>query len=235
MSTIFKIDFDFTRADQTAILKKLQERNYKLLGYKGAAGPSQAKDVVPTWFAEDCIDMFGAVEIDYEPKYKVYVFNEHPLAANTIIQMQSSSLEIGLGTSITFNADGTFTDVSTAQDGVITVFNNRPGDTPDVTIGLAALVNGVYKPFCAFTSTSQSSVSMEPKETVCLFVAQTDMVSGSVAGNLTSPGCSFPLDANHIQYDLQLVSGTNAIEAIPGATPVTSVTSGAALIDLLNK
>jgi hypothetical protein len=232
--TIFTIDFDFTGAVQNQILSYLQQNNYTLYGFKGATGPNQVTAGLPVWFAEPCQEMFGHVEIDYEPLYKVYVFNQAVIGANTTIQMQAMSAAVPLGTALTFNADGTFSASGTATPGLITVANNRPAGTNNVTIGLAAYVNGLYAPFCAFTCTPMGSVSMEPNETVCLFAAQPSLQSGSVIGNAAAPGCTFEFNASTISYNLEFIGSTYGITNAPGGAPVTAISSGASLIQLLN-
>lgn len=233
-TTIFSINFDFTSSEQKAILQYLQQNNYKLMGYKGASGPNQVSTGVPAWFAINYSDMFGAVEIDYEPKYKVYVFNKSTIGTNTTIQMQALSDEVPLGTAVVFHQDGSFSTNGSAPAGVITVKNERGAGTPNITIGLAAKVNGQYLPFCAFTCTPLGSVSMEPNEKVVLFAAQTNMTSGSVTGNATAPGCNFIFSAQNVEYDLQMIAGTYGIESVPGTAPVNPVLSGESLTQLLN-
>lgn len=234
MATIFQIDFDFTSSEQKSILQYLQANNYKLMGYKGASGPNQVASGVPAWFAVNYADMFGTVEIDYEPLYKVYVFNKSDIGTNTTIQMQALSDEIPLGTAVTFHQDGSFSTNGSAPAGVITVKNERGAGSPNITVGLAAKVNGEYLPFCAFICTPQGSVSMEPNEKVVLFAAQTSMTSGSVTGNATAPGCNFVFSASNIQYDLEMIPGTYGIQSVPGKAPVTPVSSGSSLTQLLN-
>jgi hypothetical protein len=232
--TVYVIDFDFTSADQQTILSYLQVNNYTLLGYKGATGPNQVSSGLPTWFAEPYVEMFGNVEIDYEPLYKVYVYNKANIGTNTTISMECLSVELPLGTAVQFNSDGTFSVIGNANPGIITVLNNRPAGTSNITIGLAAKVNGNYAPFCAFTCTPQGSVSMEPNEKVCLFAAQTNMVSGSVVGNAAAPGCTFVFNASNIEYDLQMIASTYGITSASGGRPVTIISSGASLTQLLN-
>ncbi|AZA80530.1 hypothetical protein C1637_22615 [Chryseobacterium lactis] len=233
-ATVFSIDFDFTSSDQKAILQYLQQNGYKLMGYKGASGPNQVSSGVPAWFAVSYQEMFGTVEIDYEPKYKVYVFNKSTIGTNTTIQMQALSDEVPLGTAVTFHQDGSFSATSGAPAGIITVKNERGSGTSNITVGLAAKVNGQFLPFCAFTCTPQGSVSMEPNEKVVLFAAQTSMTSGSVTGNATAPGCNFVFSAQNIQYNLQMIAGTYGIESVPGTAPVNPVSSGESLTQLLN-
>ncbi|MBE0391981.1 hypothetical protein [Flavobacterium sp. PL002] len=233
-ATIFTMDFDFTDASQRTILKYLQTNKYKLFGYKGASGPNQISSGLPTWFAVPYIEMFGSVEIDYEPLYKVYVFNKAVIGANTTIKMEVLSIELPLGTAIQFNSDGTFSTIGSAKPGTISILNNRPSGTTDVTVGLAAKVNGDYAPFCAFTSTPQGTVSMEPNEKVVLFAAQTNIVSGAVIGNAASPGCTFMFNASNINYNLEMIPSTYGITSAAGGLPVTAITSGASLSQLLN-
>lgn len=236
VGTIFTIDFDFTSAIQNQYLAYLQKNGYTLYGFKGATGPNQVTAGLPVWFAESFEEMFGVVEIDYEPLYKVYVFNQAVIGANTTIQMQVMSKEVPLGTALIFNTDGTFsTDPGAGKPGVITVKNNRGAGTSNVTIGLAAYVKGAYAPFCAFTSTPQSSLSMEPRETVCLFAAQPSLQSGSVLGNAAAPGCTFEFNASNISYNLEMIGSTFGITSAPGGTPVTEISSGESLMKLLNK
>lgn len=232
--TIFSIDFDFTTAPQKAILAYLQANNYSLFGYKGASGPNQVSSGLPTWFAVPYVEMFGNVDIEYEPLYKVYVYNKAIIGTNTTIKMEALSAEIPLGKSVQFNPDGTFSVMGNAKPGVITVLNTRPAGTTNVTVGLAAKVNGEYAPFCAFTCTPQGSVSMEPNEKVCLFAAQTNLVSGSVVGNATAPGCTFMFNASNIAYSLEMIPSTYGITNAPGGAPVTEISSGASLVQLLN-
>jgi hypothetical protein len=232
--TIYTIGFDFTSNEQKSILQYLQANNYSLFGYKGASGPNQVAAGLPTWFKVPYVGVFGSVEIDYEPMYKVYVFNQAVIGTNTTIKMQAMSMEFPLGTALQFNPDGTFSKMGTAPAGTITVLNTRPAGTDNVTVGLAAKVNGEYQPFCAFTCTPQGSVSMAPNEKVCLFAAQTSLQSGSVLGNMTAPGCTFEFNSSNVNYNLLMIPSTYGIESAPGSLPVTAVSSGASLSQLLN-
>jgi hypothetical protein len=232
--TVYKIDFDFTGAEQKAILQLLQQNNFQLLAYKGASGPNQIASGLPTWFARPFTQIFGQVEIDYEPLYKVFVYNKAVIGTNTTIQMQSISDEIGLGNSLIFNMDGSFSPgtVNPPADTIV-LQNYSPAGNPNVTVGLAAKVDGVYLPFCAFTSTPQGSIAMTPRETVCMFAAQTALVSGSVIANATAPGCMFSFSAQDMEYDLAVAPSTYALISA-GTTPVKAVPSGSNLSLLLN-
>ena len=75
---------------------------------------------------------------------------------------------------------------------------------------------------------------MEPNEKVVLFAAQTSMVSGSVTGNASAPGCTFEFNASNIKYTLEMTASTYGIHSAPGGAPVTETTSGESLTQLLN-
>jgi hypothetical protein len=178
--------------------------------------------------------MFGIVEIDYTPMYKVYVYNQATIGANTTIQMQVLSGEVGLGSALVFNQNGSFSvgSAPTPKDS-ISVLNNTAAGTPNITIGLAARVGNQYLPFCAFTSTPQSTIAMTPHEDVALFAAQTTLVSGSVTAVAVAPGCEFSFSAATPGYDLAILPSSYQIVSA-GAPPVTAVPSGSDLALLLN-
>lgn len=231
--TVFNINFDFNSAEQKTILEQLQKAGYSLFGYKGASGPEQIDSGLPTWFKVPFLEMFGNVDIDYEPVYKVYAFNKASIGTNTIIRMEVLSEELTLGTEVQFNPDGSFSTLGPAKEGTISVLNTRPEGTSDITIGLAAKVNGIYQPFCAFTCTPQGSVNMEPNEKICLFAAKSNIVSGSVIGNAAAPGCTFNFNSQNIIYDLDMIPSTYGITSAPGGNPVNAVKSNESLIQLL--
>lgn len=230
----YQIEFDFTSDEQREILQYLQVNNYRLLGYKGAVGINQVFSGVPVWFSIPYDNIFGLLEIDCEPRYKVYVFNKADISVNTTIMMQALSDEIPLGARVEFNSDGSFRTVAGGTEGEITVQNNRPPGTPPVTIGLAAKVNGQYQPFCAFICNSQGNVSMRPNERIILFASQTNMTSGSITGHTTNSGCSFMFSTQNINYNLRMLPTTHGITHVPGAAPVMPVSSGTSLVPILN-
>jgi hypothetical protein len=231
--TTFSMDFDFTSSSQAAILGQLQAENFVLLAYKGATGSSQVTAGLPTWFAVPFGDLFGVVAINYTPQYKVYVFNQATIAANTVIQMEVLSDEIGLGTSLNFSQEGQFTSAGTSPAGTITLTNQRPAGTPNVTVGLAGLVNlptgSQYLPFCAFTLTPLGSIEMAPIERVAMMAAQMNVQSGNVQANASAPGCSFAFNSSDVLYKLMVEPSTFTITSQPGGNPVTPLTSGQAL------
>jgi hypothetical protein len=240
MSTQYTMSFDFQSQDQKDVLQQLQAGDYTLLAYKGATGEgaSQVSVGLPTWFAVPFSEIFGEVEIDYTPQYKVYVFNQATIAANTVIQMQVLSNEIGLGNSLNFNEDGSFTSAGSSPDGTITLHNLRDAGTSNITVGLAGLVNlptgaSQYLPFCAFTLTPLGSVEMMPAENIAMMAAQVSLQSGNVQANASAPGCTFTFDSSDVNYQLMVTPSTLAITNQPQTLPVTAISSGQAL-DFLN-
>ncbi len=239
--TTFTIEFDFNSADQNSVLTNLQAQGYNLLAYKGAVGPNQLTAGVPTWFSVPFGDMFGLVDIDYSPQYKLFVTAQANIAANTTIQMQSISTALPLGSAQTFTSNGTF--VSGGVDNVpvdsIGLFNNRPAGTPPLTVGLAGLVTtpsggSQYLPFCAFTLNPQGSIVMKPLETILLVAAQQNLQSGNVQANVSAPGCTFAFSASTIEYDLQILPSTYAITNLPGKPSVLPVSSGSTIGTIIN-
>lgn len=231
--TKYEIGFNFTNAKQKELLKYLQANQYQLIAYKGAKGPNQVSAGLPTWFSVPFGNMFGEVLIDYTPKYKVYVFNSTKIAANTVISTQVLSAEIGLGNTLCFEQDGSFTAAGASGDGTITLRDNRPPGTPDVTIGLAGQVTlptgEVYLPFCAFTMTPQGSIIMEPMEQVAIMAARVNLQSGNVQAQASSPGCSFTFSEQTVNYELMVAESTYALISAPGSAAVTPLSSGASL------
>ncbi|MGC5700744.1 hypothetical protein J4P02_11160 [Pseudomonas sp. NFXW11] len=238
--TTFVMDFDFTSADQKAVLSSLQAQGYSLMGYKGAVGPNQLTVGVPTWFSVPFGTMFGLVDIDYTPQYKLYVTTQSNIAANTTIQMQSISGQLPLGSAQTFNSDGSFVagGVQNVPAGSLGLFNNRPAGTPPLTVGLAGLVStpaGVnYLPFCAFTLNPQGSIIMTPLETILLVAAQQGLQSGNVQATVSAPGCTFEFNSSTIEYDLQILPSTFAITNRPNTPSVLPVSSGSTIGTIIN-
>ena len=236
--TTFKIDFDFTSADQKAILEELQAQGYTLLGYKGATGPNQVTSGVPTWFALPFAALFGQVEIDYTPEYKVYVSEQTTIDQNTTIQMAASSSPTALGNALTFNPDGSFTagGVQNVTPASLGLFNNS---ADKVTVGLAGLVNlpgggQAYQPFCAFTLNASGSIVMTPLDNILLVASQRDLQSGNVQATVSAPGCSFTFTNSTIEYDLQMVDNTFAITNQQNKAPVIPVSSGSTISTIVN-
>lgn len=238
--TTFTMEFDFNSADQKAVLTSLQAQGYSLLAYKGAVGPNQLTAGVPTWFSVPFGTMFGLVDINYTPLYKLYVTTQGNIAANTTIVMQSISSALPLGSAQTFNSDGSFVSggVQNVPVDSLGLFNNRPAGTPPLTVGLAGLVNtpsgSQYLPFCAFTLNPQGSIMMKPLETILLVAAQQNLQSGNVQANVSAPGCTFAFSASTIEYDLQVMASTYAITNIPGTPSVLPVSSGSTIGTIVN-
>ncbi|WP_347218461.1 hypothetical protein [Chryseobacterium sp.] len=232
--TLFSMNFDFSTGQQKEILNDLQRNNYKLVGYKGATGNNQITVGVPTWFSIVYSGVFGTLEIDYEPKYKLYAYHRSHIDINTTIVMEELSEEISLGTGMTFNSQARFVKTSDAPEGVITVNDSRPAGSPSLIIGLAAKVDGRHLPFCAFTSSPQEIITIEPNEKTALFALQTNMTPGSLADHINNPGCCFMFSDQNMKYDLQMIPDTYGIENVPGKLPVEPVSPGSSLIQLFS-
>jgi len=203
--TIYKAAFDFGSLEQYQILQELQFNGYKLMGYKGASGPNQITCGLPTWFSESFTKMYGQIEIDCEPLYRVYVFEETDVRTYTTIEMQILSDEYPLGTALVLNSDGSFSvQEGSAPKGTITVLNDRPTGSKNITIGLASKILDQYAPFCAFNSIAQDTVCMRPNDKICLFIAQTNIAEGSMVKNLTGLGCTFEFNSSDVQYNLKM-------------------------------
>lgn len=228
----YTIDFNFTTSDQRAELNYLQTNNYSLIGFKGAEGPQQITVGVPAWFSIPFGNIFGTTTITYRPEYKVYVFNQGQIAAQTTIQMQTLSNPVPLGSALTFQQTGAFASggVANVPGDSIGVLNGTSSTTPTVTVGLAGLVNTAvgwqYLPFCAFTFPPAASIIMRPIEQVLLVAAQLNLTSGNVQANLTGPGAQFIFSAQTPDYPLMIQQNTNAITGVPGGPPVNLVPSG---------
>jgi hypothetical protein len=184
-------------------------------------------------------NMFGQTQIQYRPQYKVYIYNQSQIAAQTEIVMQTLSKPTDLGNSLTFTPTGQFSsgNISNVAGDSIGVSNDRAAGTPAVTIGLAGLVSTpsgeAYLPFCAFNLPPQNSIVMKPLEQVLLVAARLSLKSGSVQANLSAPGCMFEFDSGHQDYPLQIKDGTFALVSA-GKSPVTPVSSGST-VSLVNQ
>lgn len=235
--TAFNMSFDFTSAEQRSVLRKLQADEYQLVAYKGASGPQQISAGLPTWFAVPFGNLFGKVDINYTPRYKVYAFNHAKIAANTTIETTLLSGEVGLGTALNFEQDGRFTSAGAADAGTITLECKRESNRPNITVGLAGLVQlpdgAKFLPFCAFTLTPKGSISMSPTENVALMAARVNLKSGNVQANAAAPGCTFTFDKGNVDYDLMVKDNTFAVTHVPGTAGVQPLGSGNALA-LLN-
>jgi hypothetical protein len=237
--TTFTIEFDFNSADQKAVLSALQAQGYNLLAYKGAVGPNQLTAGVPTWFSVPFGTMFGLVDIDYEPKYKLYVTTQGNIAADTTIQMQSISTALSLGSAQTFNSDGSFVSggVANVPADSLGLFNNRPAGTPDCWPRRPcqhAFGRGPVPAVLCIYPEPQGSIMMKPLETILLVAAQQNLKSGNVQASVSAPGCTFAFSANIIEYDLQVLPSTYAITNQGGKPSVSPVSSGSTIGTIVN-
>jgi len=232
-ATTYDINFDFSSIPAKAILADLQGGKYQLMGYKGASGPGQVSVGLPTWFSLPFTDVMGGkLDVLYTPTYLVYYFDSIDIDENTVIQMSGQSQPVTLGTELILDSLGNFTVGTGGSAGTIQLKNNRPSGTPNLTVGLAASVNGKYAPFCAFTITPLGSIEMTPHENVCLFASQLSLASGTVTASAATPGVMFSFLPGTQTYDLAIAPSTYAVVSAGAATK--PLDSGDAL-NMLNK
>ncbi len=221
--TVYRAIFDFGLTEQDEILKDLQTGGYHLCGYKGATGTNQITSGLPTWFSESFIEMVGLIEIEHEPVYKVYVYEESELKQYQQIEMNYLSDEYALGSIISLNKDGGFSIISSsAPKGCIQLIDNRQDGSKKIIIGLASKIIGRYAPFCAFYSSSQEVITMKPNNQICLFSSQTHIIAGTVIRNLLGMGCSFEFKSTDKFYQLEM---TRLPWGIKQATPDDQITT----------
>lgn len=230
----FTIGFDFSGPDQMRNLRYLQQNGYRLCIYKGASGRGQFTDGLPTWFTIPLVELSGIVEIDYMPKYKVYIFNQPAIAVNTVISMHALSEEVSLGTSLTYGGNGSFRLSSrSARPDSIQIENENLNNNV-ITIGLAALINGKYAPFCAFTLSSRASISITPNEKICIFATHSTLPRGLVVARASAPGCTFSFSASASNYKLLVTDGSYGLTNVNGTPQVTPSNPEELLNYLLN-
>lgn len=199
--TVFNFNFNFERnEDQKNNLKELIDGNFTLCAYKGAKGSG----AIPVWFTETYDNVFGILSVNYTPSYKVFIGALREVSGTTSLNVSKSSAEIGLGKGLAVDKYGNFSTLANKDPLSIALMNNRPNGTPPLTVGLSALVGGEYKPFCTFELKPGGTINMEPLETVLLFAAQTDLVSGSVNATTAAPGCTFPFGQGPTTFPLEI-------------------------------
>ena len=203
--TEYKAVFDFGFPAQYEILGELQENGYKLMGYKGATGTNQVKCGLPTWFSESFIEMYGLIEIDHRPLYRVYVHEESQVDEYSEVEMHFQSDVYPLGTTLQLNADHSFSVIDEkSPTETITLVDNRHHESKNIIVGLASFIIGRFSPFCAFISIAQEKVNMKPNNKICLFTAQTDIKPRQIIQNLTGMGCTFEFNDSQKQIALKV-------------------------------
>jgi len=203
--TAYRAIFNFNSMYQREVLKELKTNGYQLIGYKGATGTNQITTGLPTWFSESFNRMGDLIEIEHEPTYKVYVYEQSELKQYKQIEVDFLSEECALGSVISLNNDGSFTVLNNlAPKGSIQVIDNRDKDGKRIIVGLASKIMGKYTPFCAFYSSAQESINIEPNNKICLFTCQTFIGTGTVIQNLMGMGCSFEFCSTETSYNLEM-------------------------------
>lgn len=103
---VYSINFDFRKKEQKRILEYMQQRGYKLLGFKGAKGDGQVAGI-PVWFSVPYIRMAGEVKNTYQSLYKVY-YVDSSMPSDKSIRMTALSEVVELGSKVTLQEDGSF-------------------------------------------------------------------------------------------------------------------------------
>ncbi|CAK8712641.1 hypothetical protein KKHLCK_01660 [Candidatus Electrothrix laxa] len=229
---VYSINFDFRKKEQKRILEYMQQRGYKLLGFKGAKGDGQVAGI-PVWFSVPYIRMAGEVKNTYQSLYKVY-YVDSSMPSDKSIRMTALSEVVELGSKVTLQEDGSFSVEPGGPKNSILFFNNRATDSETITAGLASFVNGSYAPFCAFKATPQKPLRMEPNDKICLFAVPTVIRAGSVAAHAVSEGALFELDAPHNCLRLEMKQKGDGFNPVSWGLPVAQVHSGDQLTQLMD-
>ncbi|MCI5125117.1 MAG: hypothetical protein D3925_11745 [Candidatus Electrothrix sp. AR5] len=228
----YSINFDSRKREQKRILEYMQQRGYKLLGFKGAKSDGQVAGI-PVWFSVPYIRMAGEVENIYQSLYKVY-YVDSSMPSDKSISMTALSEVVELGSKVTLQEDGSFSVESGGPENAILLINNRAADSGTITAGLASLVNGNYAPFCAFKVVPQKPLRMEPNDKICLFAVPTVIRAGSVAAQAVSEGTLFELDAPHNCLRLEMKQEGEGFNPVSWGLPVAQVHSGDQLTQLMD-
>jgi hypothetical protein len=229
---VYSINFDFRKREQKRILEYMQQRGYKLLGFKGAESDGQVAGI-PVWFSVPYIRMAGEVKNVYQSLYKVY-YVESSTPSDKSIRMTALSEVVELGSKVTLQKDGSFSVEPGGPENAILFVNNRAANSETTTAGLASLVNGKYAPFCAFKVAPQKPLRMEPNDKVCLFALPTVERAGSIAAQILAEGALFKLDTPSNRLCLEMKQEGGGFSTVCWDMPITEVHSGEALTRLMD-
>ncbi|MCI5220334.1 MAG: hypothetical protein D3914_14365 [Candidatus Electrothrix sp. LOE2] len=229
---VYSINFDFRKREQKRILEYMQQRGYKLLGFKGAESDGQVAGI-PVWFSVPYIRMAGEVKNVYQSLYKVY-YMDASIPSDKSIRMTALSEVVELGSKVTMQEDGSFTVEAGGPENAILFVNNRAADSGKITAGLASLVNGKYAPFCAFKVDPQQPLRMEPNDKVCLFALPTIARAGSVAAQILAEGALFELDTPSNRLCLEMKQEGGGFNTVCWDMPIKEVRSGEPLTRVMD-
>ena len=230
---VYSINFDFRAKAQKRILEYMQQRGYKLLGFKGAESDGQVAGV-PVWLSVPYIRMTGEVKNTYQPLYKVY-YMDSSTPADKAIRMTALSKVVELGSKVILQEDGVFSVEPGGPEEAVLFINNRAADSGTIITGLASLVNGEYAPFCAFKAEPQKSLIMEPNDKVCLFALPTVARTGSLAAQALAQGALFELGGSQNRLCLEMKQEGGGFSPVCWDMPVTEVHSGEALTRVMDR
>lgn len=229
---VYSINFDFRNKAQKRILEYMQQRGYKLLGFKGAESDGQVAGI-PVWLSVPYIRMSGEVKNTYQSLYKVY-YMDSSTPSDKAIRMTALSEVVELGSKVTLQKDGGFSVESGSPENAILVVNNRGLDSGTITVGLASPVNGEYAPFCAFKIDPQKPLRMEPNDKICLFALPTVARTGSLTARALAEGALFELDASQNRLCLEMTREGGGFSPVCWDMPIKEVRSGDSLTRVMD-
>ncbi|MEM1000298.1 MAG: hypothetical protein AAGN35_24810 [Bacteroidota bacterium] len=231
----FLIDVNFIGEQELRLKDELASEGFSLVGFKGAANGASMVGV-PAWFSIPVRDLLDRNRIAVDLEFGVFVFNERDIDRNTVLTPQSRmGANLSDRNSFILSAFGQLMpDGNPGIEGTITVRSERQlGDDP-VLVGIGAELDGEILPFCVYVLRPQSTVNMEPLEDVLLFFAQGPTRQGSVVGTVTTPGAKFMLNQITQTFDLRVIDNTFGLTNRAGSNPVTPVSAGANIVQILN-
>ena len=229
----YDIAVEFTRAYQRHLLTYLCQHQFQLLAYRGASGPQPLRAGLPTWFAESFCGFVEPIRLNCQPCYKVYVSRQTEFGFGDVVQPDLVSGTLTLGTTLVLDPAGRLRrSQEPAPAGSVALRNEMAAGTGPVTVGLAAPINGEYRPFCAFRCDSQQEAVLTPHDEVALFAAPASLRSGTLVSHLDAPGSLLTFTNHTPFYTLTMRDDSHTLVA-DWPTLATPVAAGASLARLL--
>ena len=208
----YDIEVGFTHAYQRHLLTYLCQHQFQLLAYRGASGPPPLRAGLPTWFAESFCGFVEPIRLNCQPCYKVYVSRQTEFDFGDVVQPDLVSGTLTLGTTLVLDPAGRLRrSQEPAPAGSIALRNEMAAGAGPVTVGLAAPINGEYRPFCAFRSEPQQEAVLTPHDEVALFAAPSLLRPGALVSHLNAPGCLLTFAAHTPFYTLKYPDKSNGV------------------------
>lgn len=230
----YTIGFDFTSSAQQAVLSKLQQQGYGLLVFQSIGDLENAQQT-PIWLLMPFNDIFGVFTLPFTPQYKVYVAHNDVLGieraralTNGVGDSFAMSNVVPLGTSLVFNQKDGFTiGTQRVPADAITLQNAATTSGQELTAGLAASINGSYRPFSAASVPPTFVVEMTPRRNLIFGVAHFSTANGKTVVNSFGTGAQIELDPTQgFTYTLSIEAETYAVVST-GSTSSMPVSSQA--------